>query len=356
MFKVKPNDDKTLEWWYQNRHKIDMEPTYQRHGSLWGKEKKGRLIDSILNDYDMPKIYLADFNYLKTKLNEKSKPFAVIDGKQRLETIFEFFEGKLELPADFKYLPEPALKLAGMNYRDMKRHHPKIAGKIEQHIPSVMSVVGDDEDRIDELFVRLNSGLAINSAEKRNAMPGIVPQLIRHLVARPFFKENIRFDISRMADYSVAAKLLVIEFNKGFVDTKAKTLDAFVKSGIKLNGNKPHFSSAADQVGETADLMATIFVKRDPLLSTAGHIPIFYWLVRNHHRKTEVEAMRPFLEKFLKKFNETKRLINQRAQNIDQEFLIYYNRHRTNNDQSSLKDRYKTIEDHFAAFLKSRSE
>ena len=90
MFRVKPHDPKPLIWWYAQRAKIDMDPSYQREGQLWDKEKKSRLIDSVLNDFDVPKIYLADFNPIASKLNEHKRAYAVIDGKQRLETFLSF--------------------------------------------------------------------------------------------------------------------------------------------------------------------------------------------------------------------------------------------------------------------------
>lgn len=352
MFKVKIHEPKPLQWWYQNRHKIDLEPVYQRHGKLWGPEKKACLIDSILNEYDMPKLYVADFNYAKSPLNEKRLPYAVIDGKQRLETVFQFFDGKLKLADNFKLYSNPTLQLGGLNYLDLKKRHSDIAAMVENYTPTIMSVLTVDEDRIDDLFVRLNSGLEINSAERRNAMPGIVPRLIRHIVGAAFFHEHIRFDVSRMSDYNVAAKLLLIESNNGFSDTKARNLDAFVKLGIKAPVTP--FKETSAKVLEQLEKMSSVFAKRDRLLSSAGHIPVFYWLVKNHHR--ELMAIRPFLESFMKDFNETKVLIRNRSAHIDNELLTYYTRHRTSNDKGSMEDRYKILEARFAKFLKSHPQ
>ncbi len=64
--------------------KIDKNPDYQRFGKLWSKDKKQLLIDSIINGYDIPKIY---FHYLASssrEINESGKLLAIIDGKQRI--------------------------------------------------------------------------------------------------------------------------------------------------------------------------------------------------------------------------------------------------------------------------------
>ncbi|HAT4047113.1 TPA: hypothetical protein I9Z20_004790, partial [Citrobacter freundii] len=87
MFKVQNHAARTLSWWYKQRSKIDFEPTYQRKGNLWGDKDKAFLIDSILNEYDLPKIYIADFTILNTPLNINNMSYAVIDGRQRFESI-----------------------------------------------------------------------------------------------------------------------------------------------------------------------------------------------------------------------------------------------------------------------------
>src|SRR5207249_3787695 len=91
--KVTPFEAKTLSWWRARRTKIDMEPAYQRRGRLWSIADKAYLVDSILNGFDIPKLYIADFTYTDTVLNKKKLPYAIIDGKQRFEAIFDFFDG-----------------------------------------------------------------------------------------------------------------------------------------------------------------------------------------------------------------------------------------------------------------------
>ena len=63
-------------------------PEYQREKSLWPVEKKVTLIDSILRDIDILKLY---FN------RRKGSTIEVIDGQQRLWSIWEF------LNEDFPY-------------------------------------------------------------------------------------------------------------------------------------------------------------------------------------------------------------------------------------------------------------
>lgn len=326
-----------------------MSPTYQRRGSLWSKQKKALLIDSVLNEYDIPKIYLADFTRANTSLNEARKSYAVIDGQQRLETFFEFFKSKVELADDFVFSSNPDFQLHNLKYKDLRRKFPTIAKKFEDYIPAVMSVITDEEEKVDEMFVRLNSGLQVNAAERRNAMPGPVPRLIRKLVAHPFFKTKISFNIRRMAEYNTAAKVLLIEYRGKFVDTKAGNLDRFVKENEKTPITE--FTQSRQTIIGVLDDMAANFRDKDPLLSTTGPIPLYYWFFKNNGNKRRIRA---FLEVFVRQVRDNLELSREDPDKADAELTAYYTMGRTTNDQASLAGRYEILNRRFRAFLNQR--
>ena len=117
-----------------------MDPSYQRRGRLWSDTDKAYLIDSILNGYDVPKLYMADFTWGDSKLNKKKLPYAIIDGKQRLEAIFDFFDGRVTLNEDFVYLENRSLDLAGLSYKDLQKSYPEVAEEFDDYNLLVMSV------------------------------------------------------------------------------------------------------------------------------------------------------------------------------------------------------------------------
>ncbi len=73
--------------------KIDTAPEYQRHAELWNPEKRQLFIDSILSGYDIPKLYL----HVLEKPKKRGKIYAIIDGRQRLETLWLFMNNKFRL-------------------------------------------------------------------------------------------------------------------------------------------------------------------------------------------------------------------------------------------------------------------
>ena len=73
MFEVNTFDPKTLVWWFDERDNIDFSPPYQRRGNIWSEFDKQFLIDSILNGFDVPKVYIADFSFGNSDLNESGR-------------------------------------------------------------------------------------------------------------------------------------------------------------------------------------------------------------------------------------------------------------------------------------------
>jgi hypothetical protein len=352
MFAVQQSPARTLIWWLEQRDEIDFSPAYQRQGGVWTDYDKAYLIDSIINEFDIPKFYFADFTYASTPLNLKRKRYAIIDGKQRFEAILSFFDGTLSLNKDFVYLSEPTLKLAGLSYKDLKTNYPKVAMRFENFNPTIMSVITDDEGLVSDLFVRLNRSRPLAGSEVRNAMKGLVADRIRDLAGHRFFKENIRFSTKRMQQNNTAAKLLLIEHRGKLVDTKKANLDRLVVEGAQAGSASADFTRAATRVSTVLNGMADlIFTKRDPLLQSEGPVPIYYWLARN------TSVGHNMIREFLLNFEDSRkrnREVPPNSDAADRELLEYDIYNRATNDAGSLSARYVILLNRFRAFLIGR--
>ena len=344
MFTVRQYEARTLSWWSAQRGVIDFDPPYQRRGGLWSSSDKAFLVDSVLNEFDIPKIYIADFTFGPAPFNEKSMRYAVIDGKQRFEAIYDFFDGRLVLNRDFVYSREPSLKLGGLGYRDLKANYPDVASQFDNYNLTVMSVITDEEGKINELFVRLNRNKTLTGPEIRNAMEGIVPELFRKLAAHDIFEQCVSFAKHRGQDLDAAAKCLLLEFRGRIVDTKRVTLDRFVSEGNQADAGTSDFERAADRVMNVYDKMTQVFVRRDPLLGSPGSFPVYYWLVRNTHDPSQHEV-RPFLVEFEEMRTRNRQLARDpaRAAEVDPELSEYDRLNRSINDQGSLEGRWEIL-------------
>lgn len=329
-----------------------MVPPYQRRGRLWSQSDKGYLIDSIINGFDIPKLYIADFQIGDSSLNRKKLPYAIIDGKQRLEAVFDFFSNELVLNEDFVWRQDESLKLGGLSLRDLRSSYPTVAETFEAETMDFMSVATDDEADIHELFVRLNRSKPLVGAEIRNALLGQIPDIIRSVAGHDFFEESIKFSVKRAADYNAAAKLVLFEYHGEIKSTKKKDLDKFAKGDdidtarVELGGRRALAN---------LDNCTEVFLPRDPLLSSAGILPVYYWLVR----QTREEA-HSYLREFLVQFEAGRKAnreqqISQPKLDPDPVYARYDTLNRSTNDVGSHRGRYELLKEQFTLWAGQRN-
>lgn len=349
ILKITPHKAMTLIWWYSHRDEIDFNPPYQRKGRLWSKEDKAYLVDSIINGFDVPKLYLADFQFGQSKLNSAKLPYAIIDGKQRLEAIFEFFENKFSLGENFEYRKNKNLQLNGLTLSDLKKSYPRVAEDFENASLDIMSVVAEREVDIHEIFVRLNRSKPLTGAEMRNAVTGPVSEFIRMLGSHAFFIENIKFSTQRAAELNAAAKSLLFEYRGKPVATKKSNLDEFAR-GETIDKQK--LELAGRRALDTFGLMTEIFIPKDELLSSAGIVPVYYWFVRNLDLH-EISNVREFLIKFERSRTKNRENRKEGLEGATDVFARYDALNRSTNDQQSHVGRYEILNELFKEWLSS---
>lgn len=362
MFKAEPHENKPLEWWHDQYllDNIDMSPEYQRRSNIWSPWKKAHLIDSVINDFDIPKFYVGDFTALSSSpLNEKKKAYAVIDGKQRLQALFDFLDDKYPLNTTARFEDDPKAVVGGLHYSELRRKVPSAARKVSHFVPAVVHVITDEENKLEEMFVRLNSGEHTTGAERRNSMPGPIPAIIRELSMHPFFQRKIKFGTKRMQDMNLIAKLLLIE-SRGFVDTKKADLDEFVavahrslkaaKTDDEREALDKKFLLAQTSVFDVLEHMAAVFKDADPLLANQGSIPVYYWLIRSTPPE-KLDHVRHFLAHFTQAIVENRAKQRLDPDAADQTLSHYYTMSRTTNDEQSLAGRFSILETKFNEHL-----
>ena len=346
MYQVRNFDPKTIRWWYNHRKEIDMSPAYQRQGRLWSKSYKQLLIDSILNEYDIPKLYIADFT-LRTSpsMNPSGKNFAVVDGKQRLEAIFDFIDGNLALASEFVWVRDRSLSLGDLTYLDLVKNHSMVSELFDDYILSVVAIITDDSAMINDQFIRLNSSKPLSGAEIRNAIVGVVTDTVRSLIRDQFFETRIRFKTARGEDKNLATKFLLMEFTGQPTETSKSNLDTFTRR--VMDAGSQEIAPAESAVVTALTTMNEIFIKSDPLLAKAGHISSYYWFIRNQG-DLFTPQIRPFLVYFektraaVRKEMKTLGVEGQTLSNVNPEdslYIVYNTILRSVDDASSIRSR-----------------
>jgi len=243
---------------------------------IWTLEKKQLLIDSIINDFDIPKLYFHEFGEYRELKDGKKVKYAIIDGKQRLEAIWSFIDGEYPLADDIKYYADEKINLHSLTYKEIADKYPAIKGLFDSSLLPIITIETEDIDMIEEMFSRLNEAVPLNAAEKRNALGGPMVSAIRRISQHKFFKEKSSFPKKRYQAMELGCKFLWLTLSDKIIDTKKVYLDSFVKEFKK----KDYVSKSKDlekQVSSILNHMEQIFIKKDPLLRTVS-MPVIYYL------------------------------------------------------------------------------
>jgi hypothetical protein len=138
-----------------DREELDMKPPFQRN-PVWVTRQKSYLIDTILNGYPIPEIYMQE------TVDEKGMAkYIIVDGQQRSRAVLEYLEGKFCI--DAKESPE----FADMYFEDLSSEQKKTVFQYN-FVIRVLPDVPDEELRT--IFQRLNKNVvSLNKQELRQA-------------------------------------------------------------------------------------------------------------------------------------------------------------------------------------------
>ncbi|MCG9755895.1 DUF262 domain-containing protein [Shewanella insulae] len=338
-------DHSTVFSIYSEKDEIQVNPEYQRNGDVWTLEKKQLLIDSIINRYDIPKIYFHKFD--RTEARKKGFEYAIIDGRQRLEAIWQFIDGKFSLKDDITYLRDPSIDIGGMTYNDLGSKHAKIKNRFDSTNLPIIVVETDEIELIEDMFSRLNEASPLNAAEKRNAYGGDLVAAINKLSRKDFFKNKVKFGNKRYQHKEVAVRLLFLqhclESEPRLYDTKKVYLDKFTKDNKK--SNKSYVNKLYKKCDETLSYLETVFIDSDPLLSSQAVIPIYYL---TYQKFLEEKPRSSFSRNKLLKFNKTREknrvMASDDITKADFELLEFDRMSQQGtNDASSIRDRVQIL-------------
>jgi len=193
--------------------KVNPQPQYQR-GPVWSRAAKQLLIDSILCDFDIPKIYLH------TRKSVGTYQYDVTDGQQRLLAIWEFLRD--EFPLGNKSYKTDA-SWCGRTFTQLLKEQKGhlLAFKL---IIAIISDAANDEVR--ELFSRLQRGIRLTPPELRNSIPSQLGDAVRSIAdTHKFFTgDSCPFDDTRFQHRDLCALIFGLILYEGKRDLKAPTL------------------------------------------------------------------------------------------------------------------------------------
>jgi hypothetical protein len=169
------------------QNSIDVAPHYQRR-DRWSTGKQSALIESFLLNVPVPPVYLSEDDYGN---------YSVIDGKQRLTTVYDFLTNKLALSGLTKF---PGLE--GTKFKDLPSQLQNVLS-IRPFIRVITLLQQSDPELKYEVFLRLNTGgEKLKPQEIRNvAYSGSLNNLLIQLSDNAFLRKQLKIKNNKSTPY-----------------------------------------------------------------------------------------------------------------------------------------------------------
>ena len=204
---------------------LKLDPEFQRE-LLWKENQKNELIESILMGIPLPLIYVKE---------DQNGVFIIVDGKQRLTTLFDFMNDKFSL--------KNLRMLQNINRKKFSELTQKQQNRIEECQLSLHVIKPPTKDRVTfDLFDRVNrGGTRLNNQEMRNALyQGNATELLKKLSASENFKEATEnsIDTKRMKD-----RYLILRFIAFYLWRNKKLLHVKTEEQVEYKSDMEDFLS-----------------------------------------------------------------------------------------------------------------
>lgn len=231
--------------WFKDRlaeRLLNFKPPFQRN-PVWLPKHKAYLIDTALRGLPIPEVYIQ-----KETTPAGRTTYSLVDGQQRVRTLLEFAQGKVELME--KYSPGRD----GDTWEDLSDAERT---KFWNYTLIVREVSGATDADLRDLFERLNQHtITLKPQELRNArFKGEFIQAVTDLADLEYWAENgivSATEIRRMTDIEFMAELLVgimhgPQNKKASLDSAFQTYEDEFRGKVKwLN----RFESARSSIEE----------------------------------------------------------------------------------------------------------
>lgn len=204
-----------------NKKEIDTSSAIQR-GRVWSVAQKSLLIHSMLVQFLIPPITVVQM--------EGKDEYEVVDGKQRIEAIVDFYNGEYKLSKIIPPVPDEdgnEIDISGCYYQDLPI---EIKAKLDS-----CKLRGDSYEGIadlsekGEIFFRLNSGTPLTNTEKSISKAKNITE-INVLLYHPLFEQCMaRSSIGKLKQRNILIRsYMLLLLDPVYFD--AKSIAYFLKT------------------------------------------------------------------------------------------------------------------------------
>lgn len=269
----------TLNWTVKNlktmnddKHTLDFCHPIQRQSGQWDGDrlKKSLLIHSMLANYPVPPIYC-----LKEAISEKEYSYSILDGKQRLTTIFDYIDGRYPLDAD-----TPSVVIDDVSYELGGKYFTDLDLECQQELLrfkfTIYGFEDADDDLIEEIFFRLNNSTPLSKPQKSMALTGVHnATFIKSILSDRFFSEICQFSAlqRRKSDDLCALLQAMMLLDNRYMGYEFSSISAEETMRYASHIKNNYSDAQKERLYDIIDYLEKAFPEKDKMLKKIN-IPI----------------------------------------------------------------------------------
>lgn len=232
---------------YKDEDETVFAPDYQRKELLWSIQMKSRFVESLILDYPIPLIFLADTPEGKLE---------IVDGLQRISTLADFLQDNFSLS-----LLKKIDTLNGCSFEDLPNGEKRRLKSKSLRIIVLKKSTSDVTKR--ELFDRLNtSSLKASTSEVRSGreLDNGLMKLIINLSNNHYFVETTKISkkrLNRKEDIELISRFFA--YSNSLQNYNGKVVN-FIDEFVSSEGEKGKWSETKRDIYESEFIRTMKFV------------------------------------------------------------------------------------------------
>ena len=263
---------KNLKSMYDGKHTLQMDHPIQRQNLQWldDRLKRSLLIHSILANYPVPPVYC-----LKEAISEKDYSYSILDGKQRLTTIFDFIDGRYPLDTETPSvtIDDTVYELGGKYFTDLDTECQQ---ELLRFKFTIYGFEDADDDLIEEIFFRLNNSTPLSKPQKAMPLCGVEnAKFIKSILSDRFFSEICQFSAlqRRKSDdmCTLLQGMMLLDNSYEGYEFSSISADEIMRYAASIKNN--YSEEQKNRLYDIIDYLEKVFPEKDKMLKKIN-IPI----------------------------------------------------------------------------------
>lgn len=269
---------KNLKSMYDEKETLSFNHPIQRQSAQWDTEQQSLLIHSMLANFPVPAVYVHKTESIEVDAKGKhSYTYSVLDGKQRMTTVFSFINGEYALSEDI-----PDVEIEDVTYEIAGKYFEDLDEDVQQEILrfrfNIQAFEDVTDEMIEDIFFRLNNSTPLTKSQKARPLMGVENSIfINDILAGRFFTEKCTFSkmqLKRSDDMCTLLQGMMLLDNKyRDYDFSSISADEVMNYSQYIKNNYP--DECKDRLKRIIGFLNNVFYMKDKNLKKVN-IPVLF--------------------------------------------------------------------------------